>query len=211
MIPYRFIAIEGNIGAGKTSLTNLLATTFNGFRLLEEFDNNPFLKDFYEKANTSVLDLELYFLNSRIEQLKTEMKVKLNLNQVVIADYHIDKCLIYAQNNLNTSDYNMYLTKFQNEFNNLMKPELLIYLNTSPEKLLQQIKKRGRTYEKGIKLDYLYEIKKRYEDYLIGQKSTRIAWIDCDFIDFVNNPNDQKKIIEFLSRDHKMGITRFLI
>ena len=205
---YQYICIEGNIGAGKTSLTHELGKALQRKIILEEFENNPFLVDFYKEPEKYALSLELHFLYTRIKQLnEVQSIIKIQENRVV-ADYNIEKCLLYAQMNLKESDYIEYQKKFNELTINLIQPDFFIYLDAGLERLLQQIKQRGRSYEKGIKVDYLLNLKEKYERYLQGQQHLPVLWIETGNLDFVNNQKHKEELLRLINQEHILGITR---
>lgn len=163
---YRYIAIEGNIGSGKTTLATLLADHYNGLLVLEEFRNNPFLEHFYKEPERYAFPLELSFLADRYQQLKTLLPQQNLFAKVIISDYIFPKTKIFARNNLNESEYQLFeriadLLKVE-----LYKPDLLIYLYTPLQQLQANIRKRGRSYEQDIRDEYLLNIEAAYQSYL---------------------------------------------
>lgn len=208
MKSYQFICIEGNIGAGKTSLTHELGKALQRKIILEEFENNPFLVDFYKEPEKYALSLELHFLYTRIKQLNEVQSIIKTQENRVVADYNIEKCLLYAQMNLKESDYIEYQKKFNELTINLIQPDFFIYLDAGLERLLQQIKQRGRSYEKGIKVDYLLNLKEKYERYLQGQQHLPVVWIETGNLDFVNNQKHKEELLRLINQEHILGITR---
>lgn len=205
---YQYICIEGNIGAGKTSLTHELGKALQRKIILEEFENNPFLVDFYKEPEKYALSLELHFLYTRIKQLNEVQSIIKTQENRVVADYNIEKCLLYAQMNLKESDYIEYQKKFNELTINLIQPDFFIYLDAGLERLLQQIKQRGRSYEKGIKVDYLLNLKEKYERYLQGQQHLPVLWIETGNLDFVNNQKHKEELLRLINQEHILGITR---
>lgn len=205
---YQFICIEGNIGAGKTSLTHELGKALQRKVVLEEFENNPFLVDFYKEPEKYALSLELHFLYTRIKQLNDVQSIIKTQENRVVADYNIEKCLLYAQMNLKESDYIEYQKKFNELTINLIQPDFFIYLDAGLERLLQQIKQRGRSYEKGIKVDYLLNLKEKYERYLQGQQHLPVVWIETGNLDFVNNQKHKEELLRLINQEHILGITK---
>jgi len=208
---YNFIVIEGNIGAGKTSLTNKIANQFNGKIILEQFADNPFLPKFYQDAEKYSFPLELSFLADRYHQLKTELSGDI-LKNFMIADYYFTKSLIFSKNTLKDDEYKLYRRLFNIIHNSLPKPDLYVYLYLSVENLQKNIKKRGRDYEKAMKSEYLDSIQKEYFNYFSQRKDQKFLVIDTNNIDFVNNDEDYNKIIEVIfNKDYEIGINRVIL
>ena len=199
-----FTVIEGNIGSGKTTLVKKLAKDFSANLILEEFEENPFLSEFLSDQKTNSLGVELQFLMDRYHQLKN---VK-NDSKITIADYFIEKSLIFSSNNLSQIEKNLFDNYFNILFDKVRKPDLLIYLSVSPERLLKNIKKRGRDIERQINTTYLENIQQSYLNYFEKIKDTKIILIETSTIDFVKNENDYLKIKELITRKHPIGITK---
>jgi len=206
---YNFIAIEGIIGAGKTTLANMLSNKFKTPLILEEFSDNPFLKLFYDNPKRYAFSLEMSFLAERYQQLTTyDLESKL-FPELVVSDYYIGKCLVFAQNNLNEHEFELYKTFFFSLLNKLHEPELIVYLHLSVEKALEQIEKRGRSYETKIKSDYLKDLHRNYFDFFKQKKNVPIVIIDTSELDFVAHPKDFEKIQSIIFQEHKNGINLF--
>lgn len=203
---YSYIAIEGNIGAGKTSLSTKLADDFSGQLVLEEFADNPFLPKFYEHPERFAFPLELSFLAERFSQLKNVLLQRNLFRQLVVADYFIDKSLIFARNNLHEDEFELFIKTFNLIRPNLPNPELLVYLYLPVELLLDNIRKRGRPYEQSIAPDYLLGIQKQYFAFLSRQKSMKILIIETADLDFVNNPDDYRLMVEIMAQPMKKGL-----
>ncbi|MBI3501227.1 MAG: deoxynucleoside kinase [Bacteroidetes bacterium] len=172
-----FISIEGNIGAGKTTLAKILAKELNASLLLEKFEQNPHLEKFYKNPKQHALPVELWFLAERFEQMKSQIS---NLkSQILISDYNIDKCLIFAKANLSKEDFLIYKKFFEIIQPLIPQPNLLIYLHQNLNQLRKNIQKRGRTYEKKISFNYLNKIQKGYESYIRGKNRKRVLILDC--------------------------------
>lgn len=213
MIPtrYKFVVIEGNIGAGKTSLVKKIATDFNAKTIFEQFADNPFLPKFYKDAEKYSFPLELSFLADRYQQLKNELSSDM-FKSFVIADYYFTKSLIFSKNTLQDDEYKLYRRLFNIILNSLPKPDLYVYLYLSVHNLQKNIKKRGRDYEKTITSDYLENIQKGYFSYFKQQKKQRFLVIDTNNVDFVNNENDYNKIIDVVfKKEYSPGINRVIL
>ena len=206
---YKYIVIEGNIGAGKTSLAKMIASDYNARLLLERFADNPFLPKFYENPSRYSFPLELSFLADRYQQLKDEVGSLDMFSPFTVADYYFNKSLVFASSTLEKEEFNLYRQIFHIIHNSLPKPDLYVYLHVKPENLLVNIGKRGRDYEKKITLEYLTGIQESYFNYFRQNPSYRYLVIDTNNIDFVNSMDDYRKIIaEILGKDHPTGITR---
>ncbi|NQX91077.1 MAG: deoxynucleoside kinase, partial [Flavobacteriales bacterium] len=188
-LPYSYIAIEGNIGAGKTSLATMLSEEFNAKLVLEEFADNPFLPKFYDNADRYAFPLELSFLAERFAQLKKDLNSRDLFQPSVIADYFISKSKIFAKANLSKEEYALFNQVFELMDPSLPKPQLLVYLHLPVEELQKNIKKRGREYEQNIQDKYLQKIQKSYFSFIKQQRKLRTVVIDTSGVDFVNNPD----------------------
>ncbi len=211
---YPFIAIEGNIGAGKTSLTKLLANETSSKLILEQFEDNSFLPKFYNNPEKYSFPLELSFLAERYQQLKTETPQNSLFEQQIFSDYFIYKCLIFAQANLPADELKLYQEFFNIVISNIRIPDLLVYLYVDIEVLLSNIKKRGREYEQNIKADYLINIQKGYINFFeqfSKTEKTRILLLDVSSIDFVSNKNDLKTIENAIFKEYNYGLHRILL
>ena len=192
---FKHIAIEGNIGSGKTSLAKKLAAHFNAKLVLEEFIDNPFLKDFYYNK-TNALALELAFLNDRCNQL-ADLKKTENKN-LIISDYHFGKSLIFAKNNLHEAEYFLFEKLYKKLTSNYNPPDLIIFLNCETETLLSRIKKRGREFEESITTNYLSSISKCYIIFLKNDSKNKWLSINSNDLNFVENEKDFGTILEFI-------------
>jgi len=205
---YNFIAIEGNIGAGKTSLTTMIANDFNAKLILEQFADNAFLPKFYEEPEKYAFPLELSFLAERYEQLKKELTSRDLFKSFTIADYFINKSFIFARKTLPTDTFALYIKLFGIISEALPKPDLLVYLYLDVDNLVRNIKNRGRDYEQTIKREYLEQIQESYLEFIRQQTNLRVVIVDTNNIDFVNNIDDYKKVVRVLSDDYIQGIHR---
>ncbi len=202
MIPYKFIAIEGNIGAGKTTLATRMAKHYKTELILEAFAENPFLPLFYENKVQYALPLELSFLSERFEQMLSISKNNTSKNKLLITDYVFQKTNLFAEVNLSSIEFELY-KKIANSFNTqLPQPELIIYLDAPIELLLSNIKKRGRAYEQQIDADYLEKINASYQLMLAGIPSDKIIRIDMSCFDFKKEENF-KELIFRLENHHR--------
>lgn len=208
---YNYIAIEGNIGAGKTTLSNLLAKHYEARLLLEGFEENVFLARFYKNPEKYAFSLELSFLAERYQQLKEASSAIDMFSNLLIADYYLSKSLIFARANLKDDEYQLFARLYHIMFASLPKPELLVYLYVSYEKLQANIVKRGREYEQGISLDYLQKLQTNYFEFLKQQKDLKILILDTTDLDFLNKKNDFCKVLEVIDKPYQIGINRIVI
>jgi deoxyguanosine kinase len=192
---YNYIAIEGNIGAGKTSLANLLSNQFNAKLVLERFADNPFLPKFYEDKERYAFPLEMSFLADRYQQLSDDLAQFDLFKNFIISDYYIFKSLIFAQVTLSKDEYLLYRKMFNLIYKEITKPDLYVYLYQNTDRLLENIKNRGRVFEQNIQSDYLKKIHDGYMGFIATQNDLNLLTIDVSEIDFVNNQEDYNYII----------------
>lgn len=202
---YRYITIEGNIGAGKTTLATKLAAHFNAKLILEEFADNPFLPKFYEKPQQYAFPLELFFMAERYKQLKDLLQVQDMFSNLVVSDYLFIKSLLFAKINLKEEEYGLYQKLFDIINPQLVQPDLLIFLNAPIPKLQQNIKHRNRSYEQQIADEYLVNVHDMYMQY-IRQHPVRTLMLDMTKLDFVKNPGDFDKLLLALDKEYEPGI-----
>jgi 2-amino-4-hydroxy-6-hydroxymethyldihydropteridine diphosphokinase len=193
---FNYIAFEGNIGAGKTTLSTKIAEDFNAKTVLERFADNPFLPKFYEDQNRYAFPLEMSFLADRYKQLSDDLAQFDLFKDFIVADYHIFKSLIFAKITLAEDEYRLYRTLFDIVYREMPKPDLYVYLYQNTERLLQNIKKRGRSYEQNIPADYLDKINSGYLDYIKSQTDLNVLIIDVSDRDFVKNQEDYLYILD---------------
>jgi 2-amino-4-hydroxy-6-hydroxymethyldihydropteridine diphosphokinase len=187
---FNYVAFEGNIGAGKTTLATKISEDFNAKTVLERFADNPFLPKFYKDQNRYAFPLEMSFLADRYQQLSDDLAQFDLFKDFIVADYHIFKSLIFAKITLADDEYRLYRNLFDIIYREMPKPDLYIYLYQNSERLLQNIKKRGRSYEQKIPAEYLDKINNGYLDYIKSQTELNILIIDVSDRDFVKNQED---------------------
>ncbi len=204
---YNYIAIEGNIGAGKTSLATRIANQFNGKLILEQFEENPFLAKFYEDQEKYAFPLELSFLADRYQQLKAELARQDLFSDFTISDYFLNKSLIFARKTLKDDEYQLFRTLFNIMNANLPRPDLLVHLYVKTNRLQQNIRHRGRDYEQRIPDDYLEKIQESYFNYLKQQPELRILLLDVNAIDFVAYNDHLKMVLDAVDKDYSRGMT----
>jgi deoxyguanosine kinase len=206
-IKYNYVVIEGNIGAGKTTLAGRIADEFNARLILEHFADNPFLPKFYNDPEKYSFPLELSFLASRYKQLKEELVTQDLFKSFTVADYYFMKSLVFASATLSGDEYNLYRQIFYIIYGSLPKPDIYVYLHLNTDRLMKNIEKRGRNYEKGITREYLQTIQESYFAFFKQNPENRYLIIDINEIDFVNNEDHYDKIIETIfHRDYPIGL-----
>ena len=201
---YNFITIEGNIGAGKTTLAHLLSKHFNARLILEEFAENPFLPKFYENPTQYAFPLELFFMAERYKQLKDLLQTKDMFQNVTVSDYLFTKCLLFAKVNLPDEEFRLYQKLFDIINPQIVQPDILIYLHTPVNKLQENIKKRNRKYEQQIPNDYLFSLQETYTQY-IKQHHIKTLFVDASNADFLDNPKHLQIVIDALDKDYEDG------
>ncbi len=201
---YTFISIEGNIGAGKTTLANLLAERLNARLILEEFADNPFLAKFYDNPAQYAFSVELFFMAERYKQQKDLVSQQDMFRTLTISDYLFTKCLLFAKVNLPDDEFRLYQRLFDTMHHQMIQPELLIYLHAPVSKLQENIKKRNRPYEQNIQNDYLYNIQQTYTHY-IKQHNTKTLIVDTSNADFIGNPKHLDTILDALEKEYEDG------
>ncbi|WDO13340.1 2-amino-4-hydroxy-6-hydroxymethyldihydropteridine diphosphokinase [Flavobacterium sp. WW92] len=193
---FNYIAIEGNIGAGKTTLAHKIAEDFNAKIVLEGFADNPFLPKFYKDQARYAFPLEMSFLADRYQQLSHDLAQFDLFKDFIVADYHIFKSLIFAKVTLGEDEYRLYKTLFDIIYKEMKKPDLYVYLYQNTERLLENIRLRGRSYEQEIPAEYLDKINRGYLDYIKSQTDLNVLVIDVSDKDFVKNQYDYLQILD---------------
>lgn len=202
---YHFITIEGNIGAGKTTLAHLLARHYNARLVLEAFADNPFLPRFYENPGQFAFPLELFFMAERYKQLKELIQQKDLFQAVTVSDYLFTKCLLFAKVNLPADEYRLYQRLFDIIHQQLLEPDILIYLHAPVPKLQQNIRKRARSYEQKIPDSYLANLQDTYTQFL-KQRDGATLFVNADGADFLSNDAHLQTIIAALDGDYAPGL-----
>lgn len=201
---YNFIAIEGNIGAGKTTLASLLSKHFNARLILEEFADNSFLPKFYENPKQYAFPLELFFMAERYKQQKDLLQQKDLFQHIIISDYLFTKSLLFAKVNLPEDEFRLYQRLFDIIYQQLVQPEILIYLHSPVKKLQENIRKRNRSYEQNIPDEYLFSIQETYTNY-IKQHNVKTLFVDAGNADFPGNEKHLQVIIDALDKEYENG------
>ncbi|UAM98262.1 2-amino-4-hydroxy-6-hydroxymethyldihydropteridine diphosphokinase [Polaribacter litorisediminis] len=197
---YNYIAIEGNIGAGKTSLSKMISNEFNAKIILERFAENPFLPKFYEDKERFAFPLEMSFLADRYHQLSDDLAQLDLFTNFIVSDYYIFKSLIFAQITLQKDEYLLYRKMFDLMYKEITKPDLYVYLYQNTARLLENIKKRGRDYEQNIEAGYLQKIHDGYKNFISTQQNLNTLVIDVSELDFVDNIEDYNAIIRQIKK-----------
>lgn len=208
----KYLVIEGNIGAGKTSLAQMISQEYNARLVLEQFADNPFLPKFYADPDKYSFPLEMSFLAERYNQLTRELQNFDLFRPLTVADYYFMKSLIFSKNTLQDDEYNLYKRFFKIIYDKMPKPDLYVYLHLDTNNLQKNIEKRGREYEQKIDLDYLEKIRQGYFNFFKQQADFPIAIIDTNNLDFVNNEEDYKLLTDAIFKnEYNLGINRVLL
>lgn len=200
-IRYNYVVIEGNIGAGKTSLATRIAEQFNASLVLESFADNPFLPKFYDDPGKYSFPLELSFLASRYRQLKEELEPGDLFKAFTVADYYFMKSLVFAASTLKGDEYALYRQIFYIIYGSLPKPDIYVYLHVDPARLLRNIARRGRPYEATITLEYLQGIQESYFTFFKQNPENKYLVLDVNNIDFVENTDHYTKVVDAIFYD----------
>lgn len=207
-----YLVIEGNIGAGKTTLARMISEKFQAKLVLEQFADNPFLPKFYENPEHYSFPLEMAFLAERYNQLNRELSHLDLFSPFTISDYYFMKSLIFAQNTLQPDEYNLYRQFFTIIYDKMPKPDLYVYLHKDADLLLKNIALRGRTYETYITKEYLEKITQGYFSYFRQENDIPIIIMDMNGIDFVNQPEDFEKITKTIfNGQFDKGVSRIIL
>lgn len=202
---HHFITIEGNIGAGKTTLSHLLAKRLNARLVLEQFADNPFLPKFYENPQQYAFPLELFFMAERFKQLKELIQQKDLFQSVTISDYLFTKCLLFAKINLPADEFRLFQRLFDITLQQVVQPDILIYLHSPIKKLKENIRKRNRPYEQKIPEEYLFRIQETYTQY-IKEHTIKTLFVDASAADFLGNEQHLQTIITALENNYPSGL-----
>jgi len=201
---YHFITIEGNIGAGKTTLAHMLSKHYNARLILEEFADNPFLAKFYENPHQYAFPLELFFMAERYKQLKELIHTKDLFQNITVSDYLFTKCLLFAKINLPEEEFHLYQKLFDIIYQQLTQPDILIYLHVPVSQLQRNIKKRNRSYELSIDDEYLLKLQLTYTQY-IKQHNIKTLVIEASNANFLGNEKHLRVILDALDKVYENG------
>ncbi len=206
MVPYAFIAIEGNIGAGKTTLAQLLAQRLGASLVLEQFTDNPFLPYFYEHPERYAFPVELFFMTERHKQLSEHFAQPDLFRSTTVADYFFLKTLLFARNNLNEEEFRLFQRLFSVLNAHFPKPDLLLYLHRPIPVLQKNIQSRGRYIERSIPDTYLYALQSAYLEYFKQESEMPIVLLDLHEVDFVSDTSALENIMAILAQRHRPGL-----
>lgn len=197
------IAVVGNIGAGKTTLTELLAKNYSWEAMYEAVDNNPYLEDFYSDMKRWSFNLQIYFLNSRFQQIREIQSSKKNIIQdrTIYEDAYIFAENLHEMGLMTSRDYDNYRAIFDNITSFIKPPDLLIYLKASVPTLVENIQRRGREYEASIRLDYLQKLNEKYDKWIKSYELGKLLVLDKDKLDFANDKEHLGSVIESIERE----------
>jgi len=205
-ISHSFIAIEGNIGAGKTTLSRMLAEDLQARLILEAFADNPFLPLFYDNPERYAFTVELFFMTERHKQLQAELSQKNLFQERVVADYYFFKTLLFARNNLNEAEYRLFQRLFKVLNASFPRPDVLVYLHRPVDQLMANIQKRGRSFEADIKADYLQTIQQAYLDFFRLQPDLPILILELEDADFQDTTEHYQTIKELIAQPYPVGV-----
>ncbi len=211
MVTYKYIAIEGCIGAGKTELSLLLAKRLGAKLMLEQFEDNPFLPKFYGDKRRYAFPLEMSFLASRYHQLSTDLQQDNLFENFIVADYIIQKCLLFSRLTLDEEEYKLYNRLFQIIQLNCPAPDLLVYIYRDTTQLMKHIKERNRDYERSIDETYLDNIQHGYLEMFKNHTSQRILLLDAHHFDYVGDKNNFEIIFRLLQQEYPIGVTKITL
>jgi deoxyadenosine/deoxycytidine kinase len=203
---YKYVTIEGNIGAGKTTLAQLLSEEFSGRLILEQFEENPFLPKFYENPQQFALQLEMSFLIDRYKQLNAILSEPNIFTSFTVSDYMLSKSLLFAKVNLSPGDYKLYSLFFQLIQRKLPKPDIIFYLHAETEQLQRNIKKRGRSYEQNINRHYLGKIERMYFEYFKQTPNLKVVIVDVNDKDWISDMYAYKSLLKVFDTPYEPGI-----
>jgi deoxyguanosine kinase len=211
LIPYNFIAIEGNIGAGKTTFCNMLAQDYDCRLILEQFTDNPFLPLFYDNPERYAFPVELFFMTERHKQLQEALATVDMFTPLSISDYFFIKTSLFAKNNLKDEEFRLFYRLFEVLNSTFPKPEILIYLHRSVDNLLTNIQKRGRDYETDISAAYLLEIQNVYFEFFRTEKNMPIVVVDVGEVNFMEDKKAYLQLVDILKNTYPKGMTRITL
>ncbi|MBM3171045.1 MAG: deoxynucleoside kinase [Bacteroidetes bacterium] len=206
---WRYLVVEGNIGAGKTTLSTMLSEHFSARLVLEQFSDNPFLPGFYEDPNKFAFPLELSFLAERYQQLKDELSRPDLFRPLIVADYFVLKSLIFAQITLEQHEFELFSRLFKIIRDSLPLPDKIIFLHSNRERLKSNIQERGRSYEQNIQDEYLEKIQNGYFGLLKSLETLPVALVDASGVDFVKNPEDFQRFVRLADMRLEPGVHYF--
>lgn len=205
-ILYKHIAVEGNIGAGKSTLAAAVARELSVTPILEPFEDNPFLEKFYDEPERYGFPVELSFLAQRFHQMKAALDGRNLFQGALVSDYVFSKSLLFAKNNLPKDEFALFKNMFDLMIAQLPRPEVVLYLQPGRDRQRAQIRARGRDYEQTIQDSYLDQIERAYEGHFRHARGSRVLWIDTGGLDFVASSEDLNALLSLLARPWKPGV-----
>jgi len=210
-IPYRYISIEGNIGSGKTSLVEKLCFDYPSTKILEQFEDNPFLPLFYQNPERYAFTVELFFLTERYKQLQNEIVAPDMFVQHIISDFAFVKSLLFARKNLEKEEYKLFQMLYSVLSKTFPNPDILVYLHRDVDIVIANIKERSRSYEQNIQADYLKRIQDSYFEYLRNITSFPVLILDLQEMDFVSSETNYETIKFLISKKYNPGVHRMTV
>lgn len=204
--PYAFVAIEGNIGAGKTTFATMLSERLGCELLLERFEENPFLERFYADPENHAFSVELAFVSDRYRQMRDILGSRNLFRQRVVSDYSFAKSLIFAKANLPANEYRLFRTMYRLMEQQVAAPEVVAILDPNRERIRNQIIQRGRSYEQDLPGDYLDKIAYGYHKHYRYARGSRVLWVDTSEVDFVARPEEGERLAELILEPRKPGV-----
>jgi len=210
-IPYKYICIEGNIGSGKTSLVEKLSFEYSSTKILEQFQDNPFLPLFYQNPERYAFTVELFFLTERYKQLQNTFVTPDLFVQHIISDFSFVKSLLFARKNLEDEEYRLFQMLYSVLSKSFPNPDLLVYLHRNSEYVLKNIKQRSRSYEQDIQIEYLLKIQDSYFEYLRNITSFPVLILDLKNMDFVGDRNNYETLKFLISKKYLPGVHRITV
>ena len=209
--PHSFIAIEGNIGAGKTTLCQMMEEEFDCRLMLEQFTDNPFLPYFYENPERYAFQVELFFMTERHKQIQESLAQRELFPQLILSDYYFIKTLLFAKNNLKDEEFRLFQRLFHTLNATFSKPDLLVYLYRTVDDLILNINKRGREFEKHIQAPYLQSLQDAYFNFFKTESNIPILIIEATGVDFLNDRTAYENIVGLMKRSYPKGVHRAVV
>lgn len=210
-LTHQFLVVEGNIGAGKTTLARRLSEDYGSRLILEEFSDNPFLPYFYENPERYAFPVELFFMTERHKQLQNELAQIQLFNQGVVSDYYFFKTLLFAKNNLKPEEYRLFQRLFNILRTHFPQPDLLVYLHRPVDDLMSNIRKRGRSYEQNMEARYLGSIQQAYFEFFKANTRLPVLLLELGDLDFVANDEQYLRIRDLIAEKYEPGLHRITL
>ena len=199
-----YIAIEGPIGVGKTSLAEMIAEKLNARKVFEDFKENPFLEEFYEDPDGNALQTQIWFLLQRYRQQQKKIKQLNAFQKGVITDYMFEKDRLFAEFTLRSqAEFELYSKVADILEKDIIKPDMVVYLQADTSRLMKNIKQRGRDFEKGVTTEYINQVNEKYQEFFVNYDERPLLVINANNIDFVNNPDDFENLLEVIKEPAK--------